>query len=151
PPSCSTGSRRSTCRPCGVSSRCSGSSGTDTCEAQREVCRLNGKYPGVPRAGLAVVLVPLALIPALGAVQGGFSPGAWVWSGALAAWAAALTILFRGDVSAPAAAWIWLAAVMGLLGWTILSAVWSVDGEQSVLEARRTLVYGTVALALVVL
>ena len=105
----------------------------------------------MPRAGIAVVVVPLALVPALGVVQGGFSPGAWVWSGALAAWGAALGLLLTEKISAPPAAWVWLAAVMGLLGWTILSAVWSADEGQSVLDARRTLVYATVTLALVVL
>jgi hypothetical protein len=105
----------------------------------------------VPRAGLAVAVVPLALVPALGAVEGGFSPGAWVWSGALAAWAVALALVLGAEIAAPAAAWVWLAAVFALLGWTILSAVWSANEAQSVLEARRTLVYATVTLALVVL
>ena len=36
---------------------------------------------GVQRA---VAAVPLVLVPALGVVQGGFSPDAWVWAGALA-------------------------------------------------------------------
>jgi O-Antigen ligase len=105
----------------------------------------------VPRSALAVASVPLVLVPALGAVQGGFLPGAWVWSAALAAWAAALGIVLAREVSAPAAAWAWLAASAALLGWTMLSTLWSVHAAQSVLEARRGIVYVTVMLALVVL
>ena len=37
----------------------------------------------------AVAAVPLVLVPALGAVQGGFQPDAWVWAGGVAAWACA--------------------------------------------------------------
>jgi hypothetical protein len=99
----------------------------------------------------AVALVPLVLIPALGAVQGGFPPDTWVWAGALAAWAAAIGIVLSNALRAPRAAWTWVAGLCGLLAWTILSTVWSVHRAQSVLDARRTLVYAAVALALVVL
>ena len=99
----------------------------------------------------AVALVPLALIPALGAVQGGFPPDTWVWSGAVAAWAAALGIVFTDALSWGRLTWLWLGGACGLLAWTILSTVWSAHPAQSMLEARRTVVYVAVALALVVL
>jgi hypothetical protein len=95
--------------------------------------------------------VPLVLVPALGLSQGGFSPDAWVWAGALAAWAAALGVVLGDDAGALRRAWAWLAAVGALLAWTILSAIWSAHSAQSVLDARRTLCYAAVLLALVVL
>jgi O-antigen ligase len=95
--------------------------------------------------------VPLALVPALGAVQGGFQPDAWVWAGALAAWAAAVAALASSDTVRGRTPWLWLAAAIALLLWTLLSTVWSLRPALSLLEARRTLVYAAVILALVLL
>jgi hypothetical protein len=95
--------------------------------------------------------VPLVLVPALGLSQGGFSPDSWVWAGALSAWAAAIGVVLSDDAGALRQAWAWLAAVGALLVWTILSSVWSAHAAQSVLDARRTLCYAAVVLALVVL
>src|SRR5262249_41141460 len=102
----------------------------------------------VTRPGPAAA-VPLVLVPALGLSQGGFSPNAWVWAGALAARAAALGVVLSAAAGALGGAW--LAAVGALLAWTILSATWSAHAAQSVLDARRTLCYAAVVLALVVL
>jgi O-Antigen ligase len=102
----------------------------------------------VPRA--AVAAIPLVLIPALGAAQGGFSPDAWVWSGTIAAWLAALG-LFLGDSARLRRDVWWVLAAASLLAWTLASAVWSAEPGQSVLEARRMLVYAAIVLALVVL
>jgi hypothetical protein len=103
---------------------------------------------GVQRA---VAAVPLVLVPALGVVQGGFSPDAWVWAGALAAWACAVALVVTADAGALRCAWSWALAAGALLLWTILSALWSADAAQSVLEARRTLLYAAVVLALLLL
>ena len=98
-----------------------------------------------------VALVPLVLVPALGAVQGGFEPDAWVWAGALAAWACAVTVVLTAAPGALRRAWPWVAATGGLLLWTLASTSWSADAAQSLLDARRTLVYAAVVLALVLL
>jgi hypothetical protein len=90
------------------------------------------------------------LIPALGVVQGGFQPDAWVWSGALAAWAAALGLVLSGSGRLRSDFW-WLVAAASLLLWTLASALWSTEPSQSLLEARRMLVYGGVVLAVVIL
>jgi O-antigen ligase len=95
--------------------------------------------------------VPLALVPALGAVQGGFQPDAWVWSGALAAWAAALVLVATAHPGLLRSSWAWPAAAGLLLGWTALSALWSARPAQSILEARRAVLYAAVVLALVLL
>jgi hypothetical protein len=97
------------------------------------------------------VAVPLVLVPALGLTQGGFSPDAWVWAGALAAWGAAVAIVVDDDAGALRRGWPWLAWAGALLGWTLASALWSAHVAQSLLDARRTLCYVAVVLALVTL
>jgi O-antigen ligase len=103
------------------------------------------------RGRAAVAAIPLVLVPALGAVQGGFDPDSWVWAGALAAWGAALALVLSSDPGAWRRGWLWASAGGAFLVWTLLSAVWSVRPSQSVLEARRTLVYAAVILALLLL
>jgi hypothetical protein len=100
---------------------------------------------------LAVAGLPLFLVPALGAVQGGFDPDAWVWGGALAGWAGALGLTLTGRSGLLRRAWLWPATGAALLLWTLASTLWSAEPAQSVLEARRTVVYVAAALALVVL
>ncbi len=95
--------------------------------------------------------VPLVLVPSLGLAQGGFSPDAWVWLGALAAWGAALAVVLTDDAGALRSAWPWLGCAVALLTWTLGSTLWSAHAAQSVLETRRTLCYVAVLLALVVL
>ena len=103
---------------------------------------------GVARA---VVAVPLVLVPALGVAQGGYSPDAWVWAGALAAWGAAVGVVVSAHPGALRRAWPWALASAAVAAWTILSALWSAHAAQSVLEARRAVVYVAVVLALLVL
>ncbi|HEX6787930.1 MAG TPA: O-antigen ligase family protein [Gaiellaceae bacterium] len=95
--------------------------------------------------------VPLVLVPALGAVQGGFQPDSWVWAGALAAWAAAVALIASTSPGLVRAHWPWAAAVAAVLAWTALSAIWSSRTPQSILEARRTVLYAAAVLALLVL
>ena len=98
-----------------------------------------------------VAAIPLVLVPALGLTQGGFQPDAWVWAGALAAWAAAIAVVVSPNPGALRGQWPWAAAAGALLLWTLASATWSVHAAQSVLEARRTLLYAAVVLALLLL
>src|SRR5215471_17854375 len=97
---------------------------------------------------MRAALVPLALVPALGAVQGGFAPDSWVWSGALAGWAAAMAVVIARGPGMLRSTWTWAIAAGALLVWTVLSAIWSARPSQSVLEARRMIVYAAVVLAL---
>ncbi|MFL5929500.1 MAG: O-antigen ligase family protein [Gaiellaceae bacterium] len=99
----------------------------------------------------AVALVPLALVPALGAAGGGFQPDTWVWAGALAAWGAAVAVTVTDHPGALRVGWPWLLGAATFLLWTLASTLWSVEPAQSLLEARRMVVYAAVALALVVL
>lgn len=98
-----------------------------------------------------LLLVPPALVLALALDQGGFDPSAWVWSGALAAWAAAMAAVAWREVRLSRGAWAWLASAGLVLAWTALSWVWSDRRAQTVLELRRTVVYAAAVLALIVL
>ena len=95
--------------------------------------------------------VPLVLVPALGAAQGGFQPDTWVWAGALAAWAAAIALIASTSPGLLRAQWPWAAAAAAVLAWTALSALWSSRTSQSILEARRAVLYAAVVLALLLL
>jgi O-antigen ligase len=99
----------------------------------------------------AVAAVPLVLIPALSVVQGGYQPDTWVWAGAIAAWGCAVAVVLTQDGGALRRAWPWVAASGALLLWTLASTAWSVHATQSLLEARRTLLYAAVVLALTML
>jgi len=98
-----------------------------------------------------LLLVPPALLVALALDQGGFDPSAWVWSGALAAWAAATAAAAWRELSFSRSDWAWLVSACAVLAWVALSWLWSVRPEQTVLEVRRTIVYAASVLALVVL
>jgi O-antigen ligase len=98
-----------------------------------------------------LLLVPPALVAALAVDQGGFDPSAWVWSGALAAWAAATAAVAWRQLRPSRVAWAWLASACAVLGWVALSWLWSDRRAQTLLELRRTAVYAAGVLALVVL
>jgi hypothetical protein len=101
--------------------------------------------------GRVLLLVPPALVVALALDQGGFDPSAWVWSGALAAWAAATATVAWRELEVPRRAWAWLGSAGVVLAWTALSWLWSDRRAQTLLEARRTAVYAAAVLALIVL
>jgi O-antigen ligase len=97
------------------------------------------------------LLVPPALVVALALDQGGFDPSAWVWSGTLAAWAAATAAVVSRDLRLARTARAWLASGGLVLAWVALSWLWSDRRAQTVLEIRRTAVYAAVVLALIAL
>jgi O-antigen ligase len=98
-----------------------------------------------------LLLVPPALVVALALDQGGFDPSAWVWSGALTAWAAATAAVAWRGLELSRIAWAWLVSACALLAWVAASWLWSDRRVQTALEARRTAVYAAAVLALVVL
>lgn len=79
--------------------------------------------------------------------DGGFFPSTWWPATAAFASVAALAFLIRGSVALTRGQTLVVGALIALVGWTALSALWSpVDGA-SLPEARRTLVYAALALA----
>jgi hypothetical protein len=98
----------------------------------------------------AAFLVGAGLVVLLGFSGGGFFPQAWTWATIVLGWVAATALLLRKRLDAT---WIdaaFVAGLAGLAGWMLLSAVWSMDAGQSLLEARRMLLYLTAAVALLV-
>ena len=124
-----------------------------------EVSRLAGKRHPVRIDGLSTVGSRAEQLPAflagglvlvLGFDEGGFSTSTWVWSAApLAILAGALVL---GQARRPSTIELaFLAALTGLLGWTLVSVAWSMDPTASVLDAERLLLYLATASALVLL
>ena len=104
----------------------------------------------LPEPRNAAVATGAALgVAALAAADGGYFPTAWGWGALVGAWIVA-TVLLVGRSRPPD--WLELAflgGMLGLAGWVWLSAVWSDDFVDSVLEGERMLLYASVAAALV--
>jgi O-antigen ligase/polysaccharide polymerase Wzy-like membrane protein len=94
-------------------------------------------------AGAAVLVCALALD------SGGYFPRSWVWCSVVCFWAAALALGTAPAIRVGRAGAAFAGSMALLTGWTLLSAVWSVEPAQSVLDARRDLVYVAVALGVV--
>jgi hypothetical protein len=80
---------------------------------------------------------------------GGYFPRAWVWSGVVLLWIAALAGAFGMPLAIDRRAAIFLGGLALLTGWTLLSGAWSSEPQQTLLEVRRDVVYlGVTAAAL---
>lgn len=108
------------------------------------------------QAGSALARIPrtapaaagaFALLAAAAAADGGYFPGSWGWLTLACAWAAVLAVALTADASLPRAGALMLVCLAALTGWIALSALWSVDVTQTMLEARRALVYVSALLA----
>ena len=90
------------------------------------------------------------LLLVLGFDEGGFAPATWVWS--VAPLAVVAGALLTGQAGRPSPLELgFLAALAGLLGWTLVSTVWSLDPTASILDSQRLLLYVATAAALVLL
>ncbi|NDU79449.1 hypothetical protein GWI34_43730, partial [Actinomadura sp. DSM 109109] len=99
------------------------------------------QLPGFLAGGLVLVL---------GFDQGGFAPSTWVWGAAPLAIVAGALVL--GEARRPSSIELgFLAAFAGLLLWTLVSTIWSLDPTASILDAERLLLYLATASALVLL
>ena len=90
-----------------------------------------------------------ALVCVLALDSGGYFPRSWVWSSVVCFWAAALALGTAAQIRVTRAGAAFVGALALLAGWTLVSAAWSIEPAQSVLDARRDLVYIAVALAVV--
>src|SRR6476661_5217525 len=97
---------------------------------------------------VSVVPAAIALTGAgLALEAGGYFPRAWIWSAVVLLWIAALAAAFRTPLSLDRRAAVFVGALALLTSWTLLSATWSVERQQTFLEARRDVVYLGVAAA----
>jgi hypothetical protein len=97
---------------------------------------------------VSVVPAAIALTGAgLALEAGGYFPRAWIWSAVVLLWIAALAAAFRTPLSLDRRGAVFVGAVTLFTGWTLLSATWSVEPQQTFLETRRDVVYLGVAAA----
>jgi hypothetical protein len=112
-----------------------------------------GDYGARVAPGALARVAPAAAIAAVGAglglESGGYFPRAWIWSGVVLLWIAALTGALRPQLPLGRRSALFAGAFALLAGWTVLSTVWSVESQQTLLEARRNVVYLGVAAAVV--
>ena len=104
----------------------------------------------MPSTDRIPAVLACALVLVLGFDEGGFAPPSWVWSAALLAIVAG--VLLGGRVSRPSPLELgFVGALAALLGWTLLSTLWSLDPTASVLDAQRLLLYVATGAALLLL
>jgi hypothetical protein len=104
----------------------------------------------LPRDALSGIVVFLALV-GLGFENGGFFPGAWTAASGALLWVTALVLLLAPRVELNSRERTWIGLLAGLLAWTALSTLWSVNHTESVLDARRDLVYLAAVVAVLLL
>ncbi len=103
------------------------------------------------RAGRFGALLPAALGAAtaglVGAAGGGYFETSWGWSALFLLWGAALALVLGRPLRVTRAQAGILAALAGLLVWTLASIAWAPSAGDPVREAKRLLVYVSAALA----
>jgi len=97
-----------------------------------------------------VAVLPAAVVAGLALESGGYFPHAWVWSSVVLLWLAAVVLLVGGGVVVGRTGALYIGAATAFTAWALLSATWSVTHSESVLDARRDVVYVGGALAVVV-
>jgi len=102
---------------------------------------------GLRRRELPGLLLAFGGLSLLAFADGGFFPTVWRAATAGFLCVAALAFVLRWRVSLTRAQLLVVGALGALAVWTALSASWSPAADASLLEAQRTLVYVTLALA----
>lgn len=105
-----------------------------------------------PWAGVAISLGLVVAVAVPAGANGGYFPTSWGWMSLAFGWVALLALMLRRLVFLGPLERVMLAALLGLGGWTALSALWSSSVTQTMLETERTAVYvlAAAAVALVV-
>ena len=95
-------------------------------------------------------LVAGALVLVLGFDEGGFASASWVWS--VVPLMLVAGALLAGLAARPSPVELgFLGALAGVLVWTVVSSIWSLDLTASVLDGERLLLYVASAAAFVLL
>jgi hypothetical protein len=93
-------------------------------------------------------LFAAGLTVGLGAANGGYFPTSWGWTGLVVGWAALVALVLGRDTTVTALGAAFLCAGAAFVGWVALSALWSVDVPQTMLEIERDAVYVVAAVGL---
>jgi hypothetical protein len=102
------------------------------------------------RDALPGIVVFVALL-GLAFENGGFFPGAWTTASVALFWVTALVLLLAERIELNTLERVWIGLLAGLLAWTALSTSWSINHSESVLDARRDLVYLATLVAILLL
>jgi O-antigen ligase len=102
-------------------------------------------------SALAPALVAGLVVALLAVADGGFAPPTWGWTTLALAAVAVVAVLTRGVPHPGAIEYLFVGGLAGAALWALLSAIWSEDQAQSILDAQRTAFYvvaaGTILLA----
>jgi O-Antigen ligase len=93
------------------------------------------------RRDAGAVAFALAFLVPLAAANGGYEPAAWGWGALGAGWLAALGLTLASTRRPGRLDLLAVGAVSALLGWTLLSLLWTTSVTRTMLEAERTLLY----------
>jgi hypothetical protein len=95
-------------------------------------------------------VLPAAVVAGLALESGGYFPRAWVWSSVVLLWLAAVVLVVGGRVVVGRSGALFVGAAAALTAWTLVSLTWSITQSESVLDARRDVVYIAGAFVIVV-
>jgi O-antigen ligase/uncharacterized membrane protein len=122
------------------------------------VCRsidseINSHLPEKGRAwarlsALAPALVAGLVVALLAVADGGFAPPTWGWATLALVAVAVVAVLTRGVPHPGVVEYLFVGGLAGVALWALLSAVWSEDQAQSILDAQRTALYVVAAVAI---
>jgi len=101
------------------------------------------------RGGVWVGVLAFVPVTALAADQGGYFATSWGWAAVGLLWVAALALVLRPAIRLGTADYVLVLTWTAVAAWIALSALWSADAPQTVLEIERTLVYLSAVLAFV--
>jgi O-antigen ligase len=109
-----------------------------------------GRTPSLVPAlkSMSPVAVVLGAIVSLGAADGGYFPTSWGWSALIFLWSALVALLISRRIVVSRFEIAYAGVLAGLLGWTVLSLVWTSTVTQTMYEVERTLSYVAFAAAL---
>ena len=99
---------------------------------------------------VAVFLLGAVPVLALGSANGGYYEGTWNWASLALLWLAGVTLISGWEATLDRRSLAFAGLSAAVLGWTLLSELWTSDGTATFLAVERELVYVATAIAGVV-
>ena len=96
-------------------------------------------FSALPRDEVVAALLGFSVVVALGAANGGFFATSWRMGSLALLLGSAAVLLVRERISFSVRECVMLALMAVLAGWIALSAIWSVNPSQSLVESERGL------------